>query len=109
MTAHPEYVAGTGRLCSALMRITGDRVFAKVGAEGYYCAGAPARRLGVALKVEDGARRAAEPALIAVLHALDLVSSADLAALATHARPAVFNTRGETVGAIVADVQLSPR
>ena len=43
------------------------RLFAKVGAEGYYCAGVPARRLGIALKVEDGARRASEPALLAVL------------------------------------------
>ena len=89
------------------MKRTRGRVFAKVGAEGYYCAGAPAERLGVALKVEDGARRAAEPALLAVLHALDLVSAADLDALAAYARPPVMNTRGETVGEITARISLN--
>ena len=107
MMTHPDYVAGTGRLCTDLMTQTRGRLFAKVGAEGYYCAGAPAQRLGVALKVEDGARRAAEPALLAVLHALELVSAADLDALAAYARPAVWNTRGETVGEIVAHVTLT--
>ena len=58
-------------------------------------------------KVEDGARRAAEPALLAVLHALELVSAADLDALAAYARPAVWNTRGESVGEIVAHVTLT--
>jgi L-asparaginase II len=51
MTNHPEYVAGTGRLCTALMRGASSRLFAKVGAEGYYCAGVPSMRLGIALKV----------------------------------------------------------
>jgi L-asparaginase II len=107
MTSHPEFVAGTGRLCTDLMARTGRRVFAKVGAEGYYCAGAPDARLGVALKVEDGARRAAEPALLAVLRALDVISAADLEALAAHAQPPVLNTRGETVGTINARIALS--
>jgi L-asparaginase II len=107
MTSHPEYVAGTGRLCTDVMTRTGGRVFAKVGAEGYYCAGAPAARLGVALKVEDGAKRAAEPALLAVLQALDLIAPADLEALAAYARPLVLNTRSETVGEIVARIALS--
>ena len=102
MAAHPEFVAGTGRLCTDLMKVSRSRVFAKVGAEGYYCAGAPALRLGVALKIEDGAKRAAEPALLAVLHALDLLSANELSALAPYATPAVLNTRGEAVGEIVA-------
>ena len=106
MTSHPAYVAGTGRLCTDLMNAVGGRVFAKVGAEGYYCAGAPERRLGVALKIEDGAKRAAEPALLAVLQALDLITEAELTALAGYARPPVFNTRAETVGHIVARVTL---
>ena len=58
-------------------------------------------------RTEDGARRAAEPALLAVLQALDLVSAADVDALASYARPRVLNTRGETVGEIVARVSLS--
>jgi L-asparaginase II len=106
MTRHPEYVAGTGRLCTDLMKAAGGRLFAKVGAEGYYCAGAPAARLGIAIKVEDGARRAVEPALLAVLHALDLISTSELATLAQYANAEVLNTRGEVVGALAAHVSL---
>jgi L-asparaginase II len=101
MTTHPEYVAGTGRLCTDVMRATGGRVFAKVGAEGYYCAGAPAAGLGIALKVEDGAKRAAEPALLATVRALGLISNTELGMLADYAQPVVLNTRGERVGDIV--------
>ncbi len=100
MTTHPEYVAGTDRLDTDLMRVTGGRVFAKVGAEGYYCAGAPAAGLGLALKVEDGAKRGSEPALLATLRAHDLVTDAELAALDQYARPPVLNTRGERVGEV---------
>jgi L-asparaginase II len=100
MTTHPEYVAGTGRLCTDLMRATGGRVFAKVGAEGYYCAGAPASGLGIALKVEDGAKRAAEPALLATLDASQLLTDAELGTLSGYAQPLLHNTRGEPVGEI---------
>jgi L-asparaginase II len=100
MTRHPEYVAGTGRLCTALMRTASTPLYAKVGAEGYYCAGVPSLRLGVALKVEDGAKRASEPALLAVLRAVDALTDADMEALREFSHPVVTNTRGEVVGEI---------
>jgi L-asparaginase II len=106
MVKHPEYVAGTGRLCTELMRHTHGRVFAKVGAEGVYCAGVPGAELGIALKVEDGARRAAEPALLAALRRLSLLSDDELAELARFAEPDVTNTRGEVVGGVRARVEL---
>lgn len=110
MTAHPYFVAGTGRLCTELMNVGGGRLFAKVGAEGYYCAGVPAARLGVAIKVADGAWRAVEPVLLAVLRALDVLDDRDLERLCSFAQPAILNTRGETVGRIRARVSLdSPR
>jgi L-asparaginase II len=105
MTRHPEYVAGTDRLCTDLMRTAGGSLFAKVGAEGFYCAGIPSQRLGIAIKVEDGATRASEPALLATLRHLDVSTDTDLTALARYARPSVLNTRGDVVGAIVAHVQ----
>jgi len=105
MVAHPEFVAGTGRLDTELMRVAGGRLFAKVGAEGFYCAGIPSMRVGVALKVEDGAWRAAEPALLAVLRQIDAIGAGELDLLARYAQPAILNTRNETVGAIRARVQ----
>jgi L-asparaginase II len=106
MVRNPEYVAGTDRLCTALMRIARGRVFAKVGAEGVYCAGVPGAELGIALKVEDGATRAAEPALIATLKALAILSDDEVAELAAFAEPVITNTRDERVGALRAIVKL---
>ncbi len=103
MTAHPEMVAGEGRICTELTRVAGGRAFAKIGAEGVYCVGVPGAELGIALKVEDGAQRAAGPAIVAVLRELDLISEDDLGRLHTFVFPEVVNTRGETVG------QLRPR
>jgi L-asparaginase II len=100
MTRHPEYVAGTGRLCTVLMRTSSTPLFAKVGAEGYYCAGVPSMRLGLALKIEDGARRGSEPALLAALRAVDAVTDVELETLREFSRPLVLNTRGEIVGEV---------
>jgi L-asparaginase II len=100
MNRHPEYVAGTGRLCTALMRTAACRLFAKVGAEGYYCAGVPAMQMGLALKVDDGAKRASEPALLALLHAIDALTGVEMEQLRDFAHPPVLNTRGEIVGEI---------
>jgi L-asparaginase II len=107
MTQHPEYVAGTGRLCTRLMQIAASRrLFAKVGAEGYYCAGVPALALGLALKVEDGAKRASEPALLAALRAVDALNDVELDTLREFSRPSVLNTRGEVVGEVRARLAL---
>lgn len=106
MTQYPELVGGTDRLCTELMRVTRGRIFAKVGAEGVYCAGVPGAEIGVALKVEDGARRAAEPALIEVLRLLGLLTDEDMGQLDRYARPDVMNTRADTVGSLRAQIEL---
>ncbi len=118
MAAHPFQVAGTGRLCTALLGAGGGRLVAKVGAEGVYGAavrlgagGEPGRVLGIALKVEDGARRAAEVALVAVLDALGVSDALpEVGAAAEPWRsPPVPNTRGEVVAHLEASIRLLPR
>ncbi|HLU26473.1 MAG TPA: asparaginase [Longimicrobiales bacterium] len=106
MVRAPWYIGGTDRLCTELVDAAGGRILAKIGAEGVYVAAIPGAELGVALKVHDGARRAAEPMLIAVLRALGLLSEDEVARLARHAHPEVANTRGEVVGVIRASVAL---
>jgi L-asparaginase II len=108
MTDHPWMVAGTGRLCTALMEVTDGRVFAKVGAEGVYGLGVPDRGVGIAVKVEDGAKRAAEIALLRLLDAMSLLDDAAREALSPWLTPPVRNTRGEIVGHLEADVELGP-
>lgn len=67
MRAQPHYVAGTGRACTQLIAAATGRTVVKNGAEGVFCAVLPDDGLGVALKVRDGAYRAAETALSWVL------------------------------------------
>lgn len=62
MRAHPDYVGGSHRDVTELMRAVPGLV-AKDGAEAMYCAGLPDGR-GVAIKIEDGSGRA-RPAVIA--------------------------------------------
>jgi L-asparaginase II len=106
MLRHPELVAGTDRLCTALMSTGGGRVFAKVGAEGVYCAGIPERGLGIAIKVQDGAQRAAEPALLSVLQQLGALADEDIEVLQRWSRPELRNTRGAVVGRLESCIQL---
>lgn len=98
MVGHPEFVAGTLRLDTDLMRIANGRLFAKVGAEGFYSAGVPAMKLGIALKAEDGAKRAAEAALLAVLHHVGALAADELDRMRKYSAPDIFNTRHEKVG-----------
>jgi L-asparaginase II len=100
MTAHPEMVAGPGRICTELARVTEGRLFAKVGAEGVYCVGVPGAELGIALKVEDGSERAVAPAVAGVLRELDLISEDDFGALHRYVFRELSNSRGEVVGEV---------
>jgi len=105
MVSHPEYVAGTDCLDTDLMLAAGRRLFAKFGAEGFYCAGIPSLRIGIALKVEDGAKRAAGPALLAVLKKLDAIDAVELAQLSKYAAPEILNTRNDIVGRVQTHLQ----
>ncbi len=96
MRAHPEMVAGTGRLCTALMRSA--PVVAKSGAEGVYCIGLPGKGLGVALKIDDGNSRASNPAAVRVLEALGVLTPKALEELELFRRPVNRNNRGDVVG-----------
>lgn len=101
MTGEPYYVGGTGRLSTRLMRVTGGRVLAKYGAEAVMCMANRERGLGVAIKIEDGAKRAVGPAVVELLTQLDLLTAAERRELDDRHTEAVTNTRGEVVGEIV--------
>lgn len=96
MIAHPELVSGTGRACAALMRAGEGRVAAKTGAEGVFVAMLPQAGLGIALKIDDGATRAAEAAIAELLLKLGVIAGKGEAA--GLARAPIFNTRGTIVG-----------
>ena len=75
MRAFPEFVAGEGRACTELMRAMDGRVAVKTGADGMFVAIIPELKLGVALKIRDGATRASECAMAAILVKLGVLDA----------------------------------
>ncbi|MEX2458761.1 MAG: asparaginase [Actinomycetota bacterium] len=104
MRAEPYLVAGRNRACTDLMR-EAPGVVAKVGAEGVFCAVIPSEGLGVAVKIEDGASRAAPPALLHTLRELGVLEEAAAARLGAWTAPPVLGG-GEPVGVLRAAFEL---
>lgn len=98
--AEPFYVAGTGRTCTRLLEAAGGRIFVKTGAEGVFCAAVPELGLGIALKCDDGAGRAADAAIAAVLYSLLGDGDALRPVLRSHAEASVLNRNGAVVGQV---------
>jgi len=99
MVAHPELVAGEGRACTELMRACSEPVALKTGAEGFFVAILPSREMGIALKVADGATRAAECTIAALLVRLGVLDPLHPAARRFLNAP-IYNRRGIETGRI---------
>jgi len=94
MRAHPELIRGPRAADTLLMRELPGWT-AKGGAEGLLCAAGPGG-IGLALKVEDGANRAARSGMAELLRRLGL-ETGDLGVVPLE------NSRGELVGELVAE------
>jgi len=99
MMMHPDLVAGETRACTELMRAMDGKVAIKTGADGVFIAIIPEKKLGVALKIADGATRGAECAIAAILVRLGVL---DASHPATRKRMNVIdrNRRGVETGMI---------
>lgn len=97
MRAFPEMVAGDGEPCTALMQATGGKVALKGGADGFYVAILPEQRLGVALKIMDGSKRAKWAAITALLLKLGFLDAAHPVVARLLTGPMV-NCAGRVVG-----------
>lgn len=95
--ARPEMVTGEGGACTSLIRACQGRATVKYGAEAVYVAALPDLGLGVALKVYDGANRAAEAAIAAILVHLGVLDPKHPVAQRFIDAP-VLNRRNLTVG-----------
>ncbi|MGC4410212.1 asparaginase [Rhizobium rosettiformans] len=98
--AEPFYVAGTKRFCTKLMQVAPGRIFAKTGAEGVFCALLPDKGLSFAVKAEDGATRAAEAMIAALLARHFDADSEERAALMKLAHHGMTNWNGLSVGTV---------
>jgi L-asparaginase II len=95
---HPELISGNSADDTNIMRITGSRVVAKLGAEGMLCLAIPAHRLGVTIVDAGGSKRSLGPAAIAVLEELGLEDTATLDRLREQLCPPVESFAGDVVG-----------
>ncbi len=91
-------MAGTGRLCTETIHITQGRALIKTGAEGVFTGAVPALRLGIALKIDDGNKRAAECAIATVLHRVEALGDNEWRQLQAAACPPVLSVAGQPVG-----------
>ncbi len=99
VAAHPELVAGNHkRLCTALSRVTGGRLFPKVGAEAIYVIGVRGADRGLALKVDDGNLVAMNRIVLGLLEKLKLVSRNELDELRNWTDDTLHNDAGLEIG-----------
>jgi L-asparaginase len=106
MRSHPDLVSGEGEFDTVVMRAVPGAV-AKGGAEALRAMSLPEQGLGVAVRVEDGAFRAVDPAAMDVL--LQLLGEPDEPVLEALRRPPLLNASNEVVGEVVSDVRLINR
>ena len=96
----PWYVAGTGRFCTEIMQLFGKRVFVKTGAEGVYCGALPEQGLGIAIKCDDGASRAAQAIMAALIARFLPLSDSERLTLGPYLRPTLQNWNRFEVGTL---------
>ncbi len=105
MMDHPEMVAGEGRFDTALISSPGEKIISKAGAEGLECFSLVDRRIGCALKIIDGTKRALFPAAIELLYMLGARKRDGV--LDKFRRPVLKNWRGLEVGYIEPRFEIS--
>jgi L-asparaginase II len=100
MRAHPYLIAGKGRACTRIMDATEGRVLVKAGAEGVFAGWIPEAGLGFALKITDGASRAADVAVVAVIQRAATAIPSLAEPLREMARGELLSCRGAAIGDI---------
>lgn len=109
MAAEPYLVAGKGRFCTRVIEALGEAALVKTGAEGVYCATLTDLKLGVALKIDDGSRRAAEAVMMRILQNLNIITDRAKGQLLNILEPAIQSRAGKMVGLVsVSDRVLGP-
>jgi L-asparaginase II len=109
VAAEPFMVAGSRRFDTIVMGALGLKAFTKTGAEGVYCAALPEQGLGIAVKCDDGAGRAAEAVMAAVICAFVPMTEAQRAIVSPYADKAIVNWNGIETGRLRAVAELRAR
>ncbi len=109
VAAEPFMVAGSRRFDTIVMGALGAKVFTKTGAEGVYCAALPEQGLGIAIKCDDGAGRAAEAVMAALICSFVPLTAAQQAIVAPYTDKPIVNWNGIETGKLRAAAELRAR
>ncbi len=74
MISNPDLIAGPGIFDSELMKLAHGQLISKGGAEGVQCIGRSGEGIGIAIKVEDGSKRAKHAVALSILRQLDWIT-----------------------------------
>jgi L-asparaginase II len=100
MTSHSHLVGGQNRFDTQVMGIARGAIVTKIGAEGVHAAALPHRGLGIAIKIDDGARRAAETVLAALLIRFGNLDGDVLQTVQSYVDAPIRNTLDARVGTV---------
>ena len=100
MAAEPELVRGPGEFDTVAITAGNGAFVTKVGAEGVSAGIVPAKGIGIAVKIDDGGRRAADVVMANILDAIGVLDRNARNALAPWLVEPVLNTLGNRVGEI---------
>jgi len=99
MRGHPEMVGGTNDFTSELMHVFGDRLFCKLGVNGFLAIGLAGKGIGIAIKMEDGQPATLPIAVVKTLMEIKVISEEEATGLKHYESAKVIkNCRGEAVG-----------
>jgi L-asparaginase II len=93
---YPEYIAGTDRFCTNIIKQSNGNVLVKTGAEGVMAAIVKGKlSLGIAVKCVDGTTRAVEAAMASILNKYNLIEPNS-----NYLHRKIINWKGITTGKI---------
>lgn len=107
MVKYPYMVAGRERLCTDLMLTCQGKLFAKLGADGYYTVGLLDKGIGLSFKIEDGKIPIVEALAVHTLYQLGYITKEEFNAMERYHKIEVKNHRGEIVGRTEFDFALN--
>lgn len=100
---HPVLVSGSRKcLDTDILKATGGRLFAKIGAEAVHAIGVVGGGRGLALKIDDGGVRGLHALVMGLIERLELAGTLELAQLAAWRETRLENFAGLEVGRIEA-------
>jgi L-asparaginase II len=100
MNSNPEMVSGTGGFDTELIKNTKGKLIAKAGAEAVHCIGVKGKKVGIAIKIEDGNMRAIPAVVMQALKESDILSDEEFESLKNFAVRKNLNNVKDVVGQI---------